>query len=280
MQGVSQDLFGMFAGIEALNLPDTKVTEPFDGLLGMFYTKLVSEYQHDSAWFAEHAAPRPGNVLDLCCGGGRSVVELVAAGHRVTGVDLSAAQLAAAGKRVADRGMADRVELLREDVTTLGLGRTFDAVVIGGLSLTLFEGPQREALLDTVRTHLAPGGRLLFDHTPVRDGDGDVELEQVLSLPIRLRERSGFVLVGTLRQPGSAIQFTNMYGELIDSTGHTRRHLTGFRFSIDSQAVVAEQLAAAGLAVRDVHDDPMTALESKASPFATRSYVIAEHAGR
>ncbi|MFF8643297.1 SAM-dependent methyltransferase [Streptomyces sp. NPDC015345] len=268
----------MFAGIQALHLPDTKVTEPFDGLLGMFYTKLVSQYQQDSAWFAEHAAPQPSEVLDLCCGGGRSVVALAAAGHRVTGVDISAAQLAAAEKRVADKGVADRVDLLRDDVTTLNLGRTFNAVVIGGLSLTLFQGPQRAALLNTVRTHLAPGGRLLFDHTPVRSGE--TELEQVLTLPVKLRDRAGFVLVGTLRQPDSATQFTNMYGELVDGTGHTRRYLTGFRFRIDNQAQIAEELTAAGLTARAVHDDPMTASKGKASPFATRQYVIAEQADR
>ncbi|MBM7167522.1 class I SAM-dependent methyltransferase [Streptomyces sp. G44] len=244
----------------------------------MFYTKLVSQYQQDSAWFVEHSVPQPSDVLDLCCGGGRSVVELAAAGHRVTGVDLSAVQLVAAEKHAADKGVADRVELLREDITTLNLGRTFNTVVIGGLSLTLFQGPQREALLNTVRTHLAPGGRLLFDHTPVRNGE--MEREQVLTLPVKLRERSGFVLVGTRRQPDSATQFTNMYGELIDDTGHTQRYLTGFRFRIDSQAQVAKELAAAGLAVREVHDDPMTATEGKASPFATRQYVIVEQASR
>lgn len=162
------DLFGAFEQLWKLNLPRTRLLNPFDGLLGAFYTKLVTMAHEDSKWFVEHSRPEPARVLDLCCGGGRSVVEFARAGWRVTGVDLSETQLASASRLAANEGheLVRRISLLKADVTSLALGETFDAVVIGGLSFTLFNEKQRVALYRTVREHLTPGGRLLFDFTP------------------------------------------------------------------------------------------------------------------
>ncbi|MFJ9008630.1 methyltransferase domain-containing protein [Streptomyces canus] len=274
MADISKDLFGLFAGIGALNLPNTRLVEPFDGILGMFYTKIVNQAEQDGAWFAEQAVPSGvGRALDLCCGGGRSAVELARAGHEVTAVDISPVQLAAAQKRAAESGVTDRMSFVRADVTTLDLKRQFDAVVIGGLSVTLFDGDRRTALLRTVARHLAPGGRLLFDHTPAQPGEQ--EAEKVFAVPIKLRERSGFVLVGTLRRPASRTQFTNMSAELTDEEGRTTRHLTGFRFWIDSTESVSEELGRYGLSVVAAHQDPEARTEPQ-SPSAVREFVVAE----
>ncbi|MFI2372068.1 methyltransferase domain-containing protein [Streptomyces sp. NPDC018833] len=274
MADISKDLFGPFAGIGALNLPNTRLVEPFDGILGMFYTKIVNQAEQDSAWFAEQAVPAgPGKVLDLCCGGGRSAVELARAGHEVTAVDISPIQLAATQKRAAEFGVTDRMTFVRADVTTLDLDQVFDAVVIGGLSVTLFDGDARTALLRTVARHLAPSGRLLFDHTPAQPGEQ--ESEKVFAVPIKLRERSGFVLVGTLRQPASRTQFTNMSAELTDEEGRTTRHLTGFRFWIDSTESVTEELGRHGLTVVAAHQDPEGRTEHQ-SPATMRELVVAE----
>ncbi|THC49373.1 class I SAM-dependent methyltransferase [Streptomyces sp. A1499] len=274
MADIAQHLFGPFAGIGALDLPNTELVEPFDGLLGMFYTKIVNQAGHDNAWFAEQAVPAgPGRVLDLCCGGGRSAVELARAGHEVTAVDISPIQLAAAQKRAAEFGVTDRMAFVRADVTTLDLGRAFDAVVIGGLSVTLFDGDARTALLDTVTRHLAPGGRLLFDHAPAQPDEQ--ESEKVFTVPIRLRERTGFVLVGTLRRPGLRTQFTNMSAELTDKECRTTRQLTGFRFWIDSTERVKEELARHGLSVVAAHRDPEAGAEGQ-SPATMREFLVAE----
>ncbi|MFE5535605.1 methyltransferase domain-containing protein [Streptomyces sp. NPDC056492] len=273
MADISKDLFGPFAGIGALDLPNTKLVDPFGGILGMFYTKIVNQAEQDNAWFAEQAVPAgPGRVLDLCCGGGRSAVELARAGHEVTAVDISPIQLAAAQKRAAEFGVTDRMTFVHADVTTLDLDRVFDAVVIGGLSVTLFDGEARTALLRTVTRHLAPGGRLLFDHAPAQPDEQ--ESEKVFTVPIRLRERSGFVLVGTLRRPADRTQFTNMSAELTDGEGRTTRHLTGFRFWIDSTESVTAELGRHGLTVAAAHRDPEA--RDTTSPATMREFIVAE----
>ncbi|MFF0783265.1 SAM-dependent methyltransferase [Streptomyces sp. NPDC003720] len=270
---IANDLFGAFAGIHALALPRTVVSPPFDGLLGIFYTKLVSMSPQDPAWFVAHTDSAPGDVLDLCCGGGRTSVALAAAGHRVTGVDLSPVQISAAEKRAAEHGVADSMTWLTADVTDLRLGRTFDTVVIGGLSLTLFDGSQRTALLEVVRRHLAPGGRVLLDHTPAQEDESATE--HVITLPLTLGERRGFVLLGARRQPADGVQLTNMYAEIVDADGRTERHLTGFRFRVGSSVGLVRELAEHGLVVHKRLQDPQ-ALESTAlTPYPVRELVVA-----
>ncbi|MEU9630131.1 SAM-dependent methyltransferase [Streptomyces luteogriseus] len=271
---VTESLFGAFAGIHALSLPRTTVSPPFEGLLGAWYTKLVTQSGQDSDWFVRHAPHSAETVLDLCCGGGRTAVAFARSGRRVTAVDRSALQIAAAEKHAAERGTTGQVEWLTADVTTLDLGRTFDVIVIAGLSLTLFEGEARAAVLGVVRRHLAPGGRLLLDHTPALPDEPATE--QVLTLPVSLGERRGFVLLGARRLPAEGRQFTNMYAEFVDSQGGTERHLTGFRFRVDPSDDLARELAQYGLAVRGSHHDPYAAPSPEPTPFASRELVVAE----
>ncbi|MFD9475613.1 MULTISPECIES: SAM-dependent methyltransferase [Streptomyces] len=276
MPDITADLFGAVAGIHAMDLPRTTVSPPFDGLLGAFYTKLVSTSEADPAWFVQHAGPPEGDVLELCCGGGRTAIAFARTGRRVTAVDLSTLQLAAAEKRAAENGVSELVTWVHADVTGLDLGRTYSTIVIAGLSITLFDGPARDALLAVARRHLSPGGRILFDHTPVRAGE--VTAEQTISLPVVLGERRGFVLVAGRRIPEENLQFTNMYAELIDGDGHTRRHLTGFRFRIDTADGLAEQLAGHRLVVKDRHQDPSAWAATGPTPFAARELVVAQSA--
>ncbi|MGV9882246.1 SAM-dependent methyltransferase [Streptomyces sp. NPDC003006] len=276
MPDLADDLFEPFAGIHALNLPETRVTAPFDGVLGALYTKLVTQAQDDSAWFAEHTSAGLADTLELCCGGGRSVLELARRGHRVTGVDLSHTQLAAARALAdaADEETAGRITWLHADVTEIALGRTYDNVVIGGLSLTLFDGAARDALLQAVRRHLRPGGRLLFDHTPALDEERVTE--RVLSCPIRLRERSGFVLIGSRRDAPQRTQYTNMYAELVSSDGHTRRFLTGFRFRLDGPAELSAELAEYGFVVKETERITTGQDDGSDTPFMARDFIVAE----
>ena len=130
-------LFGPFAEIDRLDLPETHRSAPFEGLLGTFYTKIVTRATEDSAWFAEHVGePRPTGVLDLCCGGGRSVLEFARKGWQVTGVDRSRTQLASARDLLAGAGpdVTSRVSLVREDVFSVDLGRAFDVRTRAGLA--------------------------------------------------------------------------------------------------------------------------------------------------
>ncbi|WP_166354536.1 SAM-dependent methyltransferase [Phytoactinopolyspora limicola] len=276
-----RSLFGPFAEIERLALPETTLSTPFEGLLGLFYTTLVTRAHDDSSWFADHAGP-PGaaGALDLCCGGGRSALELARKGWQVTGVDQSATQLGAARRlmRTAESEVTDRISLVRGDILTLDLDSTFDVVVIGGLSMTLFEPEQRMKTYAAVRRHLGAGGRFLFDYIPYHPGES--EREAVIAFPIRSQGRRGFVLVGARRDPVQQRQVTNMYAELVGAEGGTQRTLTGFEFRLDEPAQLMAELAGNGFRLR--HGERCVTDEGDAdaeTPFGSREYVVAEVAG-
>ncbi|ULR55657.1 class I SAM-dependent methyltransferase [Streptomyces deccanensis] len=95
-------------------------------------------------------------VLDLGCGSGAPVVrDLVAAGHHVTGVDISEVQIRRAQKLVP------HADFIRADATSVAFpGGSFDAVVSLYALIHIPQDEQR-ALLERIATWLRPGGWFL-----------------------------------------------------------------------------------------------------------------------
>jgi SAM-dependent methyltransferase len=96
-------------------------------------------------------------VLELACGTG-SILAHLRGSHEVAGVDLSPDMLAIARAKVPG------VELVEGDMTSIRLGRTFDAVLClydAINHLTAFE--DWELVFDTAVAHLEPGGVFVFD---------------------------------------------------------------------------------------------------------------------
>jgi len=100
----------------------------------------------------ERAAGLP--IFELGCGGGRDSAVLVAAGHPVVGVDLSAKAIANARQRVPSAEF--HCQDLRAAFPAERAG-----VVIASLSLHYFPWPQTEALAERIRQTLVPSGVLL-----------------------------------------------------------------------------------------------------------------------
>jgi len=106
------------------------------------------------------ASPKPDErVLDLGCGWGRTTLPLLAAGCRVTGLDISAATLAALAARVAAAGAGDRFTPVCLAAEEMAFERAF-ALVVGRGFLHHLERPP--IVLRRVCRALAPGGRALF----------------------------------------------------------------------------------------------------------------------
>jgi ubiquinone/menaquinone biosynthesis C-methylase UbiE len=140
---------------------DTDPTE----LVRSGYNALSRHYRGDDdtteqydRWSAELLArlPERGHVLDLGCGCGVPVARrLTAAGHQVTGVDISDVQIERARSLVPD------ATFIRADATALDLPpATFDAVVClyALIHMPLDRQPR---LLHDIARWLRPGGWLL-----------------------------------------------------------------------------------------------------------------------
>jgi SAM-dependent methyltransferase len=110
----------------------------------------------------DHQGPAEG-IIDLGCGTGRHLELLAASGHRVVGVDKSAAMAERAGKRLARYGSLARV--VHSDLVDLAHGSDFDAAIMM-FSLIGYQVSNR-ALLAALAAALGQvrrGGLFLFDY--------------------------------------------------------------------------------------------------------------------
>ena len=118
------------------------------------------------AWLLE-PLQAPSTVLDLGCGTGQPIAAHVASrGHRVVGVDGSAAMLAIARRTLPDhRWVHDLIECVAFD-------ERFDAVVCWD---SLFHLPRRHWQPTIAKIHrwLVPGGRLMVSSGGVVDTSDD-----------------------------------------------------------------------------------------------------------
>ena len=113
----------------------------------------AGENVHGEADFIERYHPR--SVLDAGCGTGRVGRELARRGIDVVGVDLDDVMLATARRK--GPGIAWHTA----DLTSVDLGRTFDAIVAAG-NVMIFLTPGTEAaVLQNLRRHVAPSGLLV-----------------------------------------------------------------------------------------------------------------------
>jgi SAM-dependent methyltransferase len=113
--------------------------------------------------FARYGEGAIQHVLDLGCGTGNHVFPLARRGYEVVGVDRSAGMIARA-KAKLDRSTRDRVQLRRADIRKVRLKDRFDAVLVMFAVLGYqLKDADVKATLQTVRTHLRPGGLFVFD---------------------------------------------------------------------------------------------------------------------
>jgi SAM-dependent methyltransferase len=130
-----------------------------------YYDLEHEDYQDDLPMYAGFAAAAGvGGVLELACGTGRCLLPLAAAGASVVGLDISAAMLEVARRKVDAAGLAPRVCLELGDMRDFDLGRRFGLVFIALNSLMHLESreEQRRALAAAGR-HLTAAGRLVID---------------------------------------------------------------------------------------------------------------------
>jgi len=109
---------------------------------------------------AQHQGPR---VLEVACGSGRVLVPLVRNGLTVVGVDASPHMLALAGAKLSAEGL--EAQLVQDDMRTFQLDTAqFDLAIVAVKSFAyLLEPADQLRCLETIRTHLRPGGMLAMD---------------------------------------------------------------------------------------------------------------------
>ena len=129
-------------------------------------------YDADLSFYLDLAAEQGSDVLELCCGTGRLLLPLATAGHRVTGLDASAAMLARARDKLADAApeVAERVRLVSGDIRDFQLDARFDMALVSTNSFGyLISRAEQLRALRCIAAHLRTGGVLalaLFNPSP------------------------------------------------------------------------------------------------------------------
>jgi SAM-dependent methyltransferase len=103
----------------------------------------------------------PARILDLGCGPGLYCLRLAEHGHECTGVDFGPASIEYARAQASKRGLACKFEL--GDIRNVRFDGQFDLVMLLYGELNLFQPEDTDALLQSCRDALAPGGRLLLE---------------------------------------------------------------------------------------------------------------------
>jgi len=149
-------------------------------MTGNRWLALLEENPGHSAWYIERfrsmaaegadldgearlvdaMAPREAHILDAGCGPGRVGGRLARLGHRVVGVDLDPALIAAAEDDHPGPTWltADLSEL---DLAGRGVDEPFDVIVSAGNVMAFLDPTTRRAVLERLGAHLAPEGRVV-----------------------------------------------------------------------------------------------------------------------
>jgi SAM-dependent methyltransferase len=133
---------------------------------GQYYDQAYRRRRHDVRFYADLAAKSGGPVLELGVGTGRVAMAVAELGVDVVGVEPMSPMLERARERLSKRPLdvQRRVELRQGSLERLRLKRRFPLVIAPfNVWMHLYTRPQIERGFATVRHHLAPRGRFVFD---------------------------------------------------------------------------------------------------------------------
>lgn len=166
-----------------------------------YYDQAYRRRREDVLFYADRAEESRGPVLELGVGTGRVALEIAKRGVDLVGIDRMPEMLRRARERLArlPAERRERVELRRGDMRRVRLGRSFPLVISPfNVFMHLYDREDVEQAFETVRAHLTPRGRFIFD----------VLLPDPKALA---RDPSRIYRCGTIKLPGDGRRYK--YGE-------------------------------------------------------------------
>jgi SAM-dependent methyltransferase len=133
------------------------------------YERTYARRTEDIRFYVEVArSAGRGAILELGAGSGRVTLPIARAGRTIVAVDRMAPMLARLRERLAAEReqVRRRVRVVRGDLRSVRIGQRFPLVIAPfNVLMHLYARRDVERALATVRAHLAPKGRFVFDVT-------------------------------------------------------------------------------------------------------------------
>ena len=129
-----------------------------------FYDIEHAEFDEDLDMYRNFAELCGGKILELACGSGRLLLPLAREGYTLTGVDTSAGMLELARHALEKAGVAQRCQLVQQNMCTLQLQEKFRLAMIalGSFGHVVARTQQQQALA-AIRNHLSMGATFILD---------------------------------------------------------------------------------------------------------------------
>jgi ubiquinone/menaquinone biosynthesis C-methylase UbiE len=132
--------------------------------IAAFYDIEHDHFSEDLDMYRNYAELSGGKVLELACGSGRVLLPLAQEGYELTGVDSSEKMLEIAQRRLQEKGLAGRCQLIKQDMRTLQLGQKYRLAIIAlGSFGHITTRKDHQRTLAAIRAHLSPGATLILD---------------------------------------------------------------------------------------------------------------------
>jgi SAM-dependent methyltransferase len=132
----------------------------YTGLVAELYEPLASQPTRadDYTLFLEHSGTP---ALELACGSGVPLVELIERGYEVEGLDASQDMLDRCHARAAARGLDATLHLA--EMQSFSIPRRYKSIFLAGASFTLLTSDEDASrTLERIHAHLDPGGSALI----------------------------------------------------------------------------------------------------------------------
>jgi len=135
----------------------------YDAIAEVYATDMGRSMPFDDVgWYRRQCQARGGRALEVGCGTGRILLELLASGVDAIGVDRSLPMLQQLRRDAAERGVEARVAQM--DLRELALAGDFDTILAPYSLITYVTNPDAAvAALLRMRSLLAVEGRLVID---------------------------------------------------------------------------------------------------------------------
>jgi SAM-dependent methyltransferase len=134
-------------------------------LIARYYDLLYGNLDEDWSMWQTLTEAAGGPLLEVGCGTGRLLLPLAAAGHTLTGLDLSPVALEAARAKIKAAGLTRQITLQPADMRDFDLPHKNFALAFIPLNTFLHCQTTDEQLstLRAIHRHLRPAGQLIID---------------------------------------------------------------------------------------------------------------------